>query len=190
MSPVRRIGRGLAVVFVALALGASAGCSVTSETVEAADDPADVTIAGPLPTAPPIDESTSGLSGATRLISEIEAISEQEDLCEVLTGDAFARLTGQDPETAGLVTSPAGVTQLAALIERTFDHLVVIAPADVRADMEVVRGVWLQIVAIGPAPDATQRAEQIATRPEVIAALQQLALWASRNCAIQVSPAD
>jgi hypothetical protein len=172
-----------ALVLLGVVLVVATSCARTSESVELAEDPADVTVPGPPPTAPPRDESTSGISGATRLISDLEALQRADDLCEVLTGDAFARLVAQDPDATGLVTSPAGVTQLVALLERTFDHLVGIAPAEVRGDMGTVRDVWLRIVALGPAPDAARRAEELVAAPEVVGAVQRLALWTATNCA-------
>ncbi len=169
-----------AVVFAVAGCGSA---TVTSEQVEVADDPSRVTAPGPLPTAPPPTEPGEGLTGeAARVVADLDALRAQDDLCEVLTDDTLARLAASDVEAAGLVTSPAGIAQLIALVDSTFSHLVAISPEEVRPAMDTIRDLWTQLATLGTAPDADARASELLARPEVTIAIDQLAGWAAVNC--------
>lgn len=181
-SPPALVVLGLVASLLAMA------CTSTSTTTELSEDPADVTVAGPEPTAPPPPDPAEELSpGAAELVAELEALREEDDLCAVLTGEAFAGLVGQDFDVAALVTSPAGVTLLISLVDGTFSHLVAIAPEPVRPSMQVIKDVWTRLATLGPGADAQSRASEILARPEVVAATEDLATWAALNCAGAVS---
>jgi len=171
-------------VAVLAALIAGTGCSSDATTTEMADDPADVTVPGPAPTAPATDP-TDGLSASgNELIAQLQALSEETDLCRVLTGEAFAALQSEEFDVASLVTSPAGVTQLITLVDTTFAQLVVIAPIEVRPSMQTIQDVWSRVARLNTgAADAERRTAEILSEPQVVAANQSLLTWAALNCA-------
>lgn len=179
-----RLASAVAAVVVALCLTVGCGSvTSTSEQAEVADDPSRVTAPGPLPTAPPATEPGEGLTGeAARLVTDLDALRAETDLCAVLTDDTLGRLVASDVEAAGLVTSPAGIAQLVALVDSTFSHLVAISPEEVRPAMDTIRDLWAQLATIGTAPDAEARANELLARPEVTIAVDQLAGWAAVNC--------
>lgn len=176
----------LVALAVALLLAlAGSSCTSTSTTTELSDDPADVTVPGSPPTAPTPPDPGDDLSpGAAEFVAELEALREEDDVCEVLTGETFSRLTAQDFELAGLVTSPAGVTLLISLVDGTFAHLVTIAPEPIAASMAVVRDVWTRLATAGGGVEAERRAGELLDRPEVVAAIENLTSWAAFNCIV------
>jgi len=166
------------------ALTVGAACSSDATTTEMADDPADVTVPGPAPTAPPNDPSGGLSASGDELIVQLQALSEETDLCRVLTGEAFAALQSEEFDVAGLVTSPAGVTQLIALVDATFAQLVVIAPVEVRPSMQTIQDVWSRVARLNTgAADAERRTAEILSEPQVVAANQSLLTWGVLNCA-------
>lgn len=188
-TPQRITRRGAAPVALVVALGlallapAAAGCARESELTELADDPADVTVPGPPPTAPTTDPSEGLTADGNELLADLEALREEDDLCEVLGSDAFAALVDSESDAAALVSSPAGVTRLVALLDGTFAHLAAISPAEVAPSMQVVRDVWTRIASLGVSPAAAEaRSAEILAEPEVVAATQNLTTWAALNC--------
>ena len=175
------VGAGL--LAVALVLGA---CSSTSETVEMDDDPADVTIPGIPPTAPPSTAfDGSGLSAsANQLISQLTAIQLETDLCVILTGEAFQPFLSGELDTTNLVTSPSGLTQLLVAFDSIFAHIVEISPAEVQPAAAVIQDVWVRVASISSsAPDYQAQVDAILVEPEVVAAYQSLGVWVTANCA-------
>lgn len=170
---------------VAVAAVASMGaCSSNATTTELADDPADVTVPGPPPTAPTTADAGSGLSaGGNELLAQLEAIGDETDLCNVLTGEAFSTLTSEDFDVASLVTSPSGITQLVTLVDTTFARLVVIAPPAVRPAMETIQEVWTRVASLNTGgADAQRRTAEILAEPQVQQANQTLVTWTALNC--------
>ncbi len=181
-SPGRRLVAPAVAAIAAVVLSVS-GCASDATTVELADDPADVTVAGPRPTAPVIDVDSGLSASGDALLVELDALRNETDLCNVLSGSAFEQLLSQDFDVAGLVTSPAGVTQLIALIDGTFTQLVVIAPDEVAPAMQTIRDVWTRVASLNTgAPDAQARTAEILAEPQVIEAQQSLLRWAALNC--------
>lgn len=183
----RRVGgrgwlRSCAAVLVSvLALGAAA-CSSDATTTELADDPADVTVPGPRPTAPEPDQGSGLSDSGNELLAQLQAVSEETDLCAVLTGDAFATLLDEELDVAALVTSPAGITQLITLVDSTFTQLVVISPPEVQPSMQTIQQVWTRLASSGGGADAEQRAAQVLAEPQVQQANQSLLTWTALNC--------
>jgi hypothetical protein len=171
-----------AILIATLALGAAA-CSSDATTTELADDPADVTVPGPRPTAPEPD-GDSGLSDSgNELLAQLQAVSEESDLCAVLTGDAFATLLDEELDVAALVTSPAGITQLIALVDSTFTQLVAISPPEVQPSMQTIQEVWTRVAALNTgAEQAEERTAQILAEPQVQEANRSLITWTALNC--------
>ena len=168
---------------VASVLLVAVGCSSDATTTEMADDPADVTVPGPAPTAPP-DDADSGLSASgNELLAQLEAISDETDLCKVLTGEAFETLLSEEFDVAGLVSNPSGITQLLTLVDSTFTQLVVIAPPAVRPAMQTIQEVWTRVASLNTgAADSQQRTAEILAEPQVAQANQSLVTWAAINC--------
>jgi hypothetical protein len=176
---------GIAVVTIAVVVIAlvGVGCSSDATTTELADDPADVTVPGPRPTAPTEDDDSGLSASGNELLAQLEAVSEETDLCKVLTGEAFATLLSEDVDVASLVTSPSGVTQLLTLVDATFAQLVVIAPPAVRPAMTTIQEVWTRVASLNTgAADAQERTAEILAEPQVQQANQTLITWAALNC--------
>ena len=176
------------VLVLAVVLSAALGaCSRTqSETLEADDDPADVTVPGVPPTAPPSSAfDGSGLSGdANQLIAELAAIQRETDLCVILTGDAFEPFLTGEVDTTNLVTSPSGLTQLLAAIDAIFTHVVEISPAEVQPATATIQDTWVRVASISSAaPDYQAQVDAIMVEPQVVAAYESLGSWVTVNCA-------
>lgn len=179
------VGRGgaLAVAVLLVASACTLGCSRDAPTTEMADDPADVTVPGPRPTAPPEDDATGLSASGNELIAQLESISEATDLCKVLSGEAFSTLLSEEFDVASLVTSPSGVTQLVTLVDTTFAQLVVIAPPAVRPAMQTVQEVWTRVASLNTgAADAQRRTAEILAEPQVVEANRTIVTWAAVNC--------
>jgi hypothetical protein len=172
----------LAALAVSVAV-AVAGCASDATTTELADDPADVTVPGAPPTAPP-PAADSGLSASgDELIAQLEELSNETDLCRVLTGEAFGALLSEDFDVSGLVTSPAGITQLFTLVDTTFAQLVVISPPAVRPAMTTIDEVWTRVASLSTGgADAQRRTAEILAEPQVVEANRSVLTWAAVNC--------
>lgn len=178
----RRAVATLGVFAVLLVVSASA-CGSDAPTTELADDPADVTVPGPRPTAPDATDAGGLTASGDQLIDQLEQVSEETDLCRVLTGEAFGTLLAEDIDVAGLVTSPAGVTQLFTLIDRTFAQMVAISPPEVRPAMSIIDQVWARLAALSTGTTEAQlRATELLGEPEVVEATRTVVTWAALNC--------
>lgn len=178
---VRGALRSFAAVLAAVVvLGA---CSSDATTTELAEDPADVTVPGPRPTAPEEDVDSGLSDSGSELLVQLQAISEETDLCAVLTGEAFATLLDEELDVTSLVTSPAGVTQLITLVDSTFTQLVVIAPPAVQPSMQTIQEVWTRVASLNTgAADAEQRTAEILAEPQVVEANRNIITWTALNC--------
>ncbi len=156
-------------------------CSSDAPTTQLADDPADVTTPGPRPTAPP--DSTGGLSASGNdLIAQLQALQEEDDLCEVITGEAFATLGSGEVDVASLVTNPSGVAQLVAVVDATITHVVAVSPPDVQSSMQTISDVWGRLARLGGGADAERRSQEILAEPAVLDANRTVLTWAALNC--------
>jgi hypothetical protein len=180
--PARRAAVVLGVL-ATLLLASTTACGSDAPTTELAEDPADVTVPGPRPTAPDPDETSGLTASGDELIDQLEQVSEETDLCRVLTGEAFGTLLAEDVDVAGLVTSPAGVTQLFTLVDRTFAQMVAISPPAVRPAMSIIDQVWTRLGSLSTGTvEAQQRASELLTDPEVVEATRTVVTWAALNC--------
>jgi len=182
---------------VAAVLGATAllvaGCTSTSETTEMSSDPADVTVPGAPPTAPPTTEYDGrGLTSDARgLIAELSALEEETDLCVILSGEAVEPFLSGEVDTTTLVTSPSGLNQLLATLNSIFAHIVEISPAEVQPSTAVLEDVWIQVGSISTAaPDYEEQVRVITTTAEVDAAYDAVGTWAVLNCGASLLPTN
>lgn len=172
---------GVVVAVLAVTATAIGACSSDAPTTQLADDPADITAPGPRPTAPP--ESTGGLSASGNdLIAQLQALQEEDDLCSVIGGEAFATLGSGEVDLAALVTNPSGVAQLVAVVDATFAHVVAISPAEVEPSMKVISDVWNRLARLGGGADAQRRSQEILAEPAVLEADEAVLTWAALNC--------
>jgi hypothetical protein len=179
---MRRAGR-LVALFVVIVAMAATSCASDAPTTELANDPADITVPGPVPTAPTTIAGDGLTESGNALIVELEALSNETDLCAILRGDALNGLLSQEFDLASLVTTPAGITQLLALVDATFEQLVTIAAPEVQPSMQVVRDVWLRVASLNAGGvDAQVRTAEILSEPQVLAANQSIVTWAALNC--------
>jgi len=188
-----RARRVAAVGIVTVVVGALAtlGCTATSETTEMSGDPADATVPGVPPTAPPTTEyDGNGLtSDARQLIAELSAVEAESDLCEILSGEAVEPFLNGEVDTTTLVTSPSGLNQLLAVLNSLFAHIVEISPPDIQPSTAVLEDVWVQVGAISTvAPDYQAQVDAITGTPEVATAYETVGNWAALNCGSSLLP--
>ena len=182
---MRRPGRVRAFVAAVAAALLVASCSSSSEVSTLDHDPADDTVPGFLPTAPPpTAEGESDLTpDANRLLTELDKVTQERDLCAVLSGAAFEGLFTADIDPAGLVTNPAGITRLITAIIATFDHIVEISPPDVQPSMATVKEMWTRIASLNPsAGDLESQVNTVLAEPQHIAANRAVIAWGADNC--------
>jgi hypothetical protein len=194
--PRRRLGgssrRAMLVVAVALAaLLAACGGPETFEVEGAAGVEAAAVPPPTYPGPPPgVDEAggTPGAAGAdipegvSDLIRRIDALSSEDDLCTLLTGE-FAALAAADVNPASITSNPASMVELFASLDRLFDHMVQIAPYIMRPPLVTIQQLWrtaaemdLQDLA------AREELESLIQGPEVTLAQAQIAAWVPINC--------
>ena len=162
-----------------------ATCSSSSEITEVSHDIADETVPGNLPTAPPpTDTGEAGLTpGANVLLAELDEVTQERDLCAILSGQAFEGLFTAEIDPAGLVTNPAGLTRLIAAIIATFDHIVEISPPDIRPAMTTVKEMWTRIASLNQAAgNLESQVNTILAEPQNLAANRQIITWGAENC--------
>ena len=177
------------VVLVAL-LALLAGCASNSGTTEVAGRDADPN--APLPTAP---TSTPGASTPLRatvptgsvdvkeLVTRIDALNSETNLCTLLTGSALADVTGADLDLTSLLKDSAGFTSLFGSLGKLFGHMVDIAPATVKPDLQTMRGVWQGVATVDPKqPDAATKAGAFIADPGVQKAQSNVGVWVQTNC--------
>ncbi len=176
-----RLALTAAVAALAVALGATS-CSSNSESSEVDTDIGDVTVPGVPPTAPPADDGVPA-SGAAAFIAELEALSNETDLCRIVTGEAFRELIGGELDIAGLAGTPAGATQVIVLVDQIFDHVVTIAPPELAPAAATLDDVWARVSVIpASSPDAERKVAAILAEPQVVADLDTIGRWAAFNC--------
>jgi hypothetical protein len=182
---LRAIRAGTRGLFAAVALIVLLGaCGGGTQEIATVDDGLD----GPLPTAP--DGGVSGSNGDpfsgdvdfAELIRRIEALSEEDDLCTLLTGQA-ADLTTADINVASLASNPAAFAQLFAALDNVFGHMIDIAPTEVQPPLTTLQSVWAGMAAIDVrAADAQVRASQLLASEQTQAANDALGAWVAGNC--------
>jgi len=173
-----------AVLVVLSPLGA---CSRQSSTEELRSDPADETVPGPAPTAPPVAAGAEGSSGAdvdvNELIRRIDALNSETDVCTLLTGQAIRDVTRSNVNLTSLLTNPSGFTQLFAALDRLFSHLVQIGPPDLAPSLQTMQGLWKSMSSIDPrSPDAESRAGKLIGDPKVQAAQDSIGNYVKASC--------
>jgi hypothetical protein len=186
---VRRAGRRTRAAFAAAVLAVAplaAACSSSSEVSPLERDISDETVPGYLPTAPPpSSEEEGGLTpDANRLLAELDAVAQEQDLCSVLSGAVFEGLFTADIDPAGLVTNPAGITRLITAVIATFDHIVQISPPEIQPAMATVKEMWTRIASLNPsAGDLESQVNTVLAEPQHVAANRAIIAWGADNCA-------
>ncbi|MFM7069946.1 MAG: hypothetical protein ACKOYM_10875, partial [Actinomycetes bacterium] len=191
-----------AVTLVGL-VGLAGACSSESDTrVLPADR--DAASDGPQPTAPGArrgDGDTSGGVDATNrnpaltgtvdiaeLVRRLDALQAETDACTLLTGQALANVTGADINLSSLLSNPSGFTQLFSALQRTYVHLVDIAPAQIDGPLSVLGGLWGQLSKVNPRSSEAEAAVAAAVgSPQVQAANDSIASWITTNCSADSS---
>lgn len=179
--------RSAAVGVVAALILVLGGCG--SGTQEVADG--DGGPEGPLPTAPANFSKNSpgenaALTGAVDvndLIRRIDALTEEDDLCTLLTGQAMADVTGADINMTSLLTNPAGFSQLFAALDKVFGHMNQIAPPELIQPLSTMQSAWATLATLDlSSPDAEAQASAVISSPELRAAQDALGVWVVDNC--------
>jgi hypothetical protein len=173
---------GLVVALMLLVVGC--GGSGTTEIAGDKDE------GGPLPTAPdgsPRNASDgdpfSGSVDANELIRRIEALSDETDLCTLLTGQAMADIAAADINLAGLASNPSGFSALFAALDKLFGHMLTIGPPEVEQPLSTLQAVWGGLADIDiRATDAEGTAAALLAGEDTQAANDALAEWVTGNC--------
>ena len=148
---------------------------------------------GPRPTAPGAGGATTTVVGGNpalsgkvdiaELVRRLDALNAETDLCTLLTGQALSNVTGADINLSSLLSDPTGFTQLFGALQRTYTHLVDIAPADLDPSLQVLQGLWGSLATVDP---RSAEAESVVARaiasPEVQDANDAVASWITANC--------
>ncbi len=178
-------------LLVAVALSGAA-CSSESDT-KVLDPDRSAQEDGPRPTAPgaggPATSAGGGnpaLSGSVdvaELVRRLDALQAETDLCTLLTGQALSNVTGADINLSSLLSDPSGFTQLFGALQRTYAHLVDIAPPELDPPLTVLQGLWGSLAVVDP---RSAEAESVVSRavasPEVQGANDAVASWITTNC--------
>ena len=178
-------------VLVCLALVAAA-CSSESDT-KVLDPDRSANADGPRPTAPGTGGATTTVAGGNpalsgkvdvaELVRRLDALQAEPDLCTLLTGQALSNVTGADINLSSLLSDPTGFTQLFGALQRTYTHLVDIAPPDLDPSLTVLQGLWGSLATVDP---RSAEAESVVARavasPEVQDANDAVASWITANC--------
>ena len=173
----------LTVLTLALVLSACAGGG--TQEIASVDDGLD----GPLPTAPKgggrssDGDPFSGNVDLSELIRRIDGLTEINDLCTLLTGEA-ADLTSADINVASLASNPTAFSQLFVSLERVFGHMIGIAPPEAVPPLITLQDVWAGMSEIDVrAADAEATASRLLASDETQAANDALGAWVAGNCA-------
>ena len=178
-------------VLVCLAL-VGAACSSESDT-KVLDPDRSANADGPRPTAPGAGGATTTVAGGNpalngkvdvaELVRRLDALQAETDLCTLLTGQALSNVTGADINLSSLLSDPTGFTQLFGALQRTYTHLIDIAPADLDPSLTVLQGLWGSLATVDP---RSAEAESVVARavasPEVQDANDAVASWITANC--------
>jgi len=175
---------GVLVVVALLVVGC--GGSGTTELVVDQDE------GGPLPTAPDGSprnggggdgDPFSGSVDANDLIRRLEMLSEETDLCTLLTGQAMADIAAADINLAGLASNPAGFSALFAALDKLFGHMLTIGPPELEKPLSTLQSVWGGLADIDiRSSDAEARAAALLAGKDTQAANDALADWVTTNC--------
>ena len=176
-----------------VALLAGAACSSESDT-KVLDPDRSAEQDGPRPTAPGAggpatsagggNPALSGSVGVAELVRRLDALQAETDLCTLLTGQALSNVTGADINLSSLLSDPGGFTQLFGALERTYVHLVDIAPPELDPSLTVLQGLWASLAAVDPrSADAESVVARDVASPEVQDANDAVASWIAANCA-------
>lgn len=186
-------------VLLAMALAVavlSVGCSSESDTKVLTRDPADTVPVGPRPTAPGARPTVAGDANATaanpaltgsvdipELVRRLDALQGESDVCTLLTGRALADVTGADINLSSLLRDPDGFRQLFGGLQRTYGHLVDIAPSDLDPPLVVLGDLWTSLARTDPSSEAARSTVVNAIGSQKVqAANDAVASWISRNC--------
>ena len=148
---------------------------------------------GPRPTAPGAGGANSTVVGGNpaltgkvdvaELVRRLDALQAETDLCTLLTGQALSNVTGADINLSSLLSDPTGFSQLFGALQRTYVHLVDIAPAEIDPSLTVLQGLWGSLATVDP---RSAEAESVVARaiasPEVQDANDAVASWITANC--------
>lgn len=146
---------------------------------------------GPLPTAPAnFSSNGSGENSAftgtvdiNDLIRRIDALTEEDDLCTLLTGQAMSDVTGADINLTSLITNPAGFSQLFTSLDKVFGHMGQIAPPELITPLGTMQSVWATLAGLDlSSSDAETQASELIASPELRAAQDTLGVWVTQNC--------
>jgi len=179
-------------VSVALLVGLAGACSSESDTKVLAPEKS-ANADGPRPTAPGAGGATTTVAGGNpalngkvdvaELVRRLDALNAETDLCTLLTGQALSNVTGADINLSSLLKDPTGFTQLFGALQRTYSHLVDIAPESLDPSLKVLQGLWGSLATVDP---RSTEAESVVARaiasPEVQDANDAVASWITTNC--------
>ena len=182
----------LLVVAVSCVALLGAACSSEGDTKVLDPDRA-ANADGPRPTAPGAGGPTSTVAGGNpalngkvdiaELVRRLDALNAETDLCTLLTGQALSNVTGADINLSSLLSDPTGFSQLFGALQRTYTHLVDIAPADLDPPLTVLQGLWASLATVDV---RSAEAESVVARavasPEVQDANDAVASWITANC--------
>jgi hypothetical protein len=172
-------------LLVVAALGA--GCGAGTQEVASEDGGPE----GPLPTAPanfsrnsPGEESAlSGSVDVNDLVRRIDALSQEDDLCTLLTGQAMADVSGADIDLTSLLSNPTGFSQLFSALDKVFGHMAQIAPAELIQPISEMQSVWATLSTLNVAtPNAEAQASALISSPVLRASQDTLGVWVVENC--------
>jgi hypothetical protein len=115
-------------------------------------------------------------------LADALTVTNNSPLAE-MTGQALSNVTGADINLSSLLSDPTGFTQLFGALQRTYGHLVDIAPAEIDPSLTVLQGLWGSLATVDP---RSAEAESVVARaiasPEVQDANDAVASWITANC--------
>jgi hypothetical protein len=182
---IRHMTRATAAVLAVLV--AAAGCGSGTQEVAVEDGGPE----GPLPTAPanfsrnsPGEESAlSGSVDVNDLVRRIDSLSQENDLCTLLTGQAMADVTGADIDLTSLLSNPTGFSQLFSALDKVFGHMAQIAPAELIQPISEMQSVWATLSTLNVAsPNAEAQASALISSPVLRTSQDTLGVWVVENC--------
>jgi len=188
-----RLARAALVPAVLVCLALVAGACSSESNTKVLDPDRSASDDGPRPTAPGAGGSSSTVAGGNpalngkvdvaELVRRLDALQAETDLCTLLTGQALSNVTGADINLSSLLSDPTGFTQLFGALQRTYGHLVDIAPAEIDPSLTVLQGLWGSLATVDP---RSAEAESVVARaiasPEVQDANDAVASWITANC--------
>jgi hypothetical protein len=163
------------------------GCGSGTQEVDSKGDGPE----GPLPTAPanfsrnsPGEESAlTGSVDVNDLIRRIDSLTQEDDLCTLLTGQAMADVTGADIDLTSLLSNPTGFSQLFSALDKVFGHMAQIAPAELIQPISEMQSVWATLSTLNVAtPDAEAQASALISSPVLRSSQDALGVWVVNNC--------